>query len=209
MKATCSTLASIWFSACMLTAAAQTAGKPVIPPSSIEAPAPVPSDGGPIDSSAYVIGPEDQLQVNVWGQPQLSGPVVVRPDGKISLVLIRDIQAAGFTPTALSNDITKRLSKFFTDDPSVEVTVLAVRSKNIYMVGEVMHVGPIAIAPGMSILQAIATAGGLTPYASPKKIYILRGDPAHQTQIHFNYNKAKKGDMQGIQLMPGDTIVVP
>ena len=211
MKATCSTLTSIWlFSACILTGAAQTAGKPVIAPSSAEALGPVPTTtvGGPADSSTYVIGPEDQIQVTVWKEPQLTGPLMVRPDGKISLPLIHDIQASGFTPTQLSNDIAQRLGKYLTD-PTVEVTVLAVRSKNIYLMGEVMHVGPIPIAPGMSILQAIATAGGLTPYANAKKIYILRGDPAHQKQIRFNYNKAKQGDMQGIELMPGDTIFVP
>jgi polysaccharide export outer membrane protein len=161
-----------------------------------------------MDSSTYVIGPEDQIQVTVWKEPQLTGPLVVRPDGRISLPLIHDIQAAGFNPTQLSNDIAKRLSQYLTD-PTVEVTVLAVRSKNIYLMGEVMHVGPIPIAPGMSVLQAIATAGGLTPYANAKKMYILRGDPSHQRQIHFDYKKAKKGDMQGITLQPGDTIFVP
>lgn len=212
MKATSSPLASIFlFSVCALAGAAQTAGKPVIVPSTAEAssdPVPATAVSGPMDASTYVIGPEDQIQVTVWKEPQLTGPLMVRPDGRISLPLIHDIQAAGFTPTQLSNDIAQRLSKYLTD-PTVEVTVLAVKSKNIYLMGEVGHVGPIPIAPGMTILQAIATAGGLTPYANPKKIYILRGDAGHQKQIHFDYNKAKKGDMQGIELMPGDTIFVP
>jgi polysaccharide export outer membrane protein len=210
MKATCFTLASTWlFATSALVCSAQTAGKPVIAPASTAAAATLPASavGGPVDTSTYVIGPEDQIQVTVWKEPQLTGPLMVRPDGKISLPLIHDIQAAGFTPTQLSNDIAQRLDKYLTD-PTVDVTVLAVKSKNIYLMGEVSHVGPIPIAPGMSILQAIATAGGLTPYANPKKIYILRGDPAHQKQIPFNYNKAKKGDMQGIELMPGDTIFV-
>jgi len=211
MKAIRTTLALAWLlPACVLAGFSQTAGKPVITPSEAPSPAPVPQTaaGGPMDSSTYVIGPEDQIQVTVWQNPQLTGPVVVRPDGKITLPLIHDIQAAGFTPTQLSNDITQRLTKFVTD-PTVEVIVLAVKSKNIYLMGEVGHVGPIPMAPGMSVLQAIATAGGLSPYANQKKIYILRGDPAHQKQIHFDYKKAKKGDMQGIVLQPGDTIFVP
>lgn len=211
MKATRSILVSAWlFPACVLTGFAQTAGKPAIIPSAAPAATPVPAatSGGPVDSNTYVIGPDDQLQVTVWQNPQLSGSFVVRPDGKISLPLINDIQASGFTPTQLSDDITSKLKKFV-NDPTVGVTVLAVRSKNIYLMGEVMHVGPIPIAPGMTVLQAIATAGGLSPYANAKKIYILRGDPAHQTQIHFDYNKAKKGNMQGIALQPGDTIFVP
>jgi polysaccharide biosynthesis/export protein len=162
-----------------------------------------------VDSSTYVIGPEDQLQVTVWKNEQLSGTVVVRPDGMISLTLVNDIQAAGLTPMQLAQDIANRLKKFFNEEPTVGVTVLTVRSKSIYIMGEVGHVGPIPIAPGMSVLQAIATAGGLSPYANGKHIYILRGDPAHQKQIPFDYKKAKKGDMQGIVLQPGDTIVVP
>ena len=189
---------------------AQTAGKPVITPqpttntAQVPTPAPV---SGPVDSATYVIGADDQIQVTVWENTQLSATCVVRPDGKISLPLLNDVQAAGFTPTQLADDLTKRL-KDIVKDPHVGVTVLAVKSKNIYMMGEVNHVGPIQIAPGMTVLQAIATAGGLGPYANPKKMYILRGDPGHQKQIHFDYKKAIKGDMQGISLQPGDTIVV-
>jgi polysaccharide export outer membrane protein len=91
----------------------------------------------------------------------------------------------------------------------VNVTVLAVLSKQVFLIGEVNHVGPLPITPGMNILQAIASAGGLTPYANKKKIYILRGDPGKQQKIFFDYTKAlKKGDMQGVSLVPGDTIVV-
>jgi polysaccharide export outer membrane protein len=88
--------------------------------------------------------------------------------------------------------------------------VLAVNSKKVFLIGEVGRVGPLAISPGMTILQAISSAGGLTPYANKKKIYILRGDPGKQQKIYFDYTKAvKKGDMQGVSLVPGDTIVVP
>jgi polysaccharide export outer membrane protein len=109
----------------------------------------------------------------------------------------------------LAADITTRLKQFVTD-PVVDVSVLAVNSKRVFLIGEVAHVGPLAITPGMTILQAIASAGGLTPYANRKHIYILRGDLGKQQKILFDYNNAvKKGDMQGVSLVPNDTIVVP
>jgi len=156
----------------------------------------------------YIIGAEDVLQITVWQEPNFSAPTLpVRPDGKITLPLVGDIAAAGFTPMQLAADIGNRLKQYVTD-PVVEVTVLAVNSKRVYLIGEVMHVGPLAITPGMTVLQAIATAGGLTPYANKKHIYILRGDK--QQKIPFDYTLAvKKGDMQGVSLVPGDTIVVP
>jgi polysaccharide export outer membrane protein len=173
-------------------------------------PPPAQPAAGPLTVSAsYIIGADDSLAITVWKEPQLSGTVPVRPDGKITLPLINDIEAAGFTPMQLQADITSRLTKFVTD-PVVSVSVMGVNSKHVYMAGEgVGHPGPMAITPGMTILQAIASAG-LTPFANPKKIYILRGDPAHQQKVLFDYNKAvKKGDMQGVTLIPGDTIVVP
>jgi polysaccharide export outer membrane protein len=109
----------------------------------------------------------------------------------------------------LSADITASLKQFVTN-PVVDVTVLAVNSKQVFMIGEINHVGPVNITPGMNILQAIATAGGLTPYANKKHIYIQRGEPGKQKNIPFDYTRAlKRGDMQGITLAPGDTIVVP
>jgi polysaccharide export outer membrane protein len=196
-----------------MSVAQQTVGKPVLsaqpasePAAPVQPPAPA---GPPAVSGNYVIGPDDSLQVNVWKEANLSATLPVRPDGKISLPLVGDITAAGFTPMQLAADITTRLKQFVTD-PVVDVSVLAVNSKHVFLIGEVGRVGPLAITPGMTILQAIATAGGLTPYANKKKIYILRGDPGKQQKISFDYNKAlKKGDMQGVSLVPGDTIVVP
>jgi polysaccharide export outer membrane protein len=181
----------------------------ITPPSAPSVAPPLPAAGPAVDSANYVIGAEDRIQVTVWKEPNLSATLPVRPDGNISLALIGDVPAAGFTPMQLAADITVRLKKFVTD-PVVDVSVLGVNSKRAYMIGEVMHVGPFNISPGMTILQAIATAGGLTPYANLKHIYILRGDPGKQKKIAFDYTKAvKKGDMQGISLLPGDTIVVP
>jgi len=191
--------------------AQQVTGKPVLsaaPTTPAPAPADVPLATPLTISPNYIIGADDTLKIEVWKEPQLSGVQPVRPDGKISLPLINDVTAAGFTPMQLEADITARLTKFVTD-PVVSVTVLGVLSKRVFMVGEVGRPGPMSLTPGMTILQAIATAG-LTPYANKKHIYILRGDPAKQEKILFDYNKAiKKGDMQGVTLVPGDTIVIP
>ena len=163
---------------------------------------------GPIDAARYVIGPEDSLQVTVWKEPTLSGTFPVRPDGMISLVLVGDLPAAGRTPMALSADVTQRLKKYI-QDPVVTVVVLGVNSQRIFMVGEVGKVGPVMLTPGMTALQAIVTAGGLTQFANSKHIYILRTVGGKQQKIPFNYKQALKGNDQGVTLLPGDTIIVP
>ena len=164
---------------------------------------------GAVDNTRYVIGADDNLQITVWREPSLSGVLPVRPDGMISLVLIGDLRAAGRTPTELSNDIKQQLKKYI-QDPSVTVAVTAVNSQRIFLVGEVGHVGPIPMSPGMTPLQAISAAGGPSPYANLKRIYKLRGLGAKQQKITFNYKQALKGDnRQDITLQPGDTIVVP
>ncbi|MES2390795.1 MAG: polysaccharide biosynthesis/export family protein [Acidobacteriota bacterium] len=163
----------------------------------------------PQDQSTYVIGASDVITVTVFKDPTLTGNLTVRPDGMISLPLLGDVPASGLTPMQLSVDLTKRLMKFMTD-PNVTVTVVSVNSKMVYLIGEVSHIGPVQILPGMTPLQAIATAGGLTPYANARKIYILRGQQGKQTKILFDYKKAlKEGNLQGVVLVPGDTIVVP
>ena len=206
---------SICLSASLGTGSAQQPPKPILSAEPTDPPAPTPApkvsaDAGPLTLGPdYIIGADDSLKIDVWKEPQLSTTMTVRPDGKISLPLIDDIMAAGFTPMQLKDDITTRLAKFVTD-PVVGVSVLAVNSKRIFMVGQIGHVGPMQITPGMTILQAIATAGGLGPYAKGKGIYIWRGDPNKPQKIPFDYNKAvRKGDMQGVTLLPGDTIVVP
>ena len=153
--------------------------------------------------------------MTVWREPTLSGVFPVRPDGMISIVFIGDVRASGRTPTELGGDIAQRLKKYI-QDPNVTVAVVAVNSQKIYLVGEVGKVGPILMTPGMTPLQAIAAAGGPSPYANLKHIYILRpanrqaGASAQQQKIPFNYKQALKGDnRQDIPLQPGDTIVVP
>ena len=197
--------------------AQQPASKPVLSaePAEQASPTPPPArkispEAGPLSSSPnYIIGADDSLKIDVWKEPQLSTTMTVRPDGKISLPLIDDIMAAGFTPMQLKDDIATRLTKFVTD-PVVSVSVVAVNSKHVFLVGNVGRPGPLEITPGMTILQAIASAGGINQYGNGKHVCILRGDPAKPQKIFFDYNKAlKKGDMQGVTLVPGDTIVVP
>ena len=172
------------------------------------APDPSSNTGGPIDPQRYVIGAEDSLQITVWKEPTLSGTIPVRPDGMISLVLVGDLRAAGLTPMTLSADISQRLKKYI-QDPVVTVVVLGVNSQRIFTVGEVNKVGPIMLTPGMTTLQAIVAAGGVTQFANSKHIYILRTVGGKQEKIPFNYKQALKGDNQGILLVPGDTIVIP
>ena len=162
-----------------------------------------------VDSTHYIIGPDDVLQITVWREPTLSGSLPVRPDGMISMVLLGDLPAAGLTPTALGRNISERLHKYV-QDPSVTVQVMGINSQKVYLIGEVTHVGAIPLTADMSPLKAIAAAGGLSPFANSKHIYILRGSGARQQKIPFNYKQALKGeDRQPLVLQPGDTIVIP
>jgi polysaccharide biosynthesis/export protein len=158
----------------------------------------------------YVIGPADALENDVWKEADLNAKVPVRPDGKISMPLLGDVMASGFTPTQLAADLSTRLKKYL-DDPRVTVVVTAVNSRRIYIVGEVLHTGPYALLGNMTVLQALSGAGGFTPFASLKNIYILRNQGGTEVKLPFNYKKVIKGqDMQqNVELKPGDTIVVP
>jgi polysaccharide export outer membrane protein len=164
---------------------------------------------GEIDNTRYVIGPDDSLAITVWKEPSLSGTIPVRPDGMISIALIGDLRAAGRTPMQLADDITVKLKKYI-QDPNVSVVVMADSSQRIFLIGEVGHVGPVPMTPGMTPLQAIAAGGGLSAFANSKKIYILRNEGGKQQKIPFNYKQALKGESsQDVTLKPGDTIVVP
>ncbi|HMG02206.1 MAG TPA: polysaccharide biosynthesis/export family protein [Edaphobacter sp.] len=162
-----------------------------------------------VDNARYVIGPDDSLAITVWKEPSLSGTIPVRPDGMISLALVGDLSAAGRTPMQLASDITVKLKKYI-QDPNVSVVVMADSSQRVFLVGEVGHVGPVPMTPGMTPLQAIASGGGLSAFANSKKIYILRNEGGKQQKIPFNYKEALKGEnTQNVTLKPGDTIVVP
>jgi len=157
----------------------------------------------------YVIGPEDVLHISVWKEADLTATLPVRPDGKISLPLLNDVQAAGLTPIQLAESVTEKLKKYVAD-PRVTVVVTQINSKRIYMVGEVAHTGPMPMLPNMTVLQAISSAG-LTQFANSKGIYVLRLENGKQEKMPVNYRKLVKGEQmdQNYVLRPGDTIVVP
>lgn len=157
----------------------------------------------------YVIGPEDVLHIAVWKENDLTATLPVRPDGKISLPLLDDVQAAGLTPKQLADSVTEKLRKYIAD-PRVTVVVTAINSKRIYLVGEVLHAGATPMLPNMTVLQALSSAG-LNQFANTKRIYVLRTSNGKQQKLPVNYRKLVKGEEieQNYLLQPGDTIVVP
>ncbi|MGD0480580.1 MAG: polysaccharide biosynthesis/export family protein [Terracidiphilus sp.] len=191
-----------------VTAPGPTAPGPVTPgPTTPEPAAPVSAPG--VDANTYVIGPEDVLSVSVWKEPTLSANPLVRPDGMISLPLLGDVQASGLTPLKLADEIAEKLKKYV-QNPTVFVIVNAINSKKIYFLGEAGKSGPIPMTPGMTLLEAISSAGGLSQFANAKKIYILRDEGGKHIRIPVHYKEALKGNSQfNLILEPGDTIVVP
>jgi len=168
-----------------------------------------PDSANPIDPN-YVIGPQDTLDISVWKEPDLTRTVPVRPDGKISLPLLDDVQAGGLTPAQLKAEITQRLKKYFTD-PRVTVTVTTIASQRIYVLGEVTRAGAYPLLPEMTLLQALSSAGGFTQFANTKNIYLLRVENGKQVKHAFNYKDVVNGKntAQNTVLKAGDTIVVP
>ena len=166
----------------------------------------VSGQGMPAD---YVIGADDTLRITVWKEPDMSVTLPVRPDGKISVPLLDDVQAAGLTPMQLGVSIKDKLKKYLSD-PRVTVVVTAMNSQRIYVLGEVTHTGAMPLLPNMTVLQALSSAG-FTQFANLKAIYLLRTQNGKQTKMPFNYKEAIKGrgTQQNITLKPGDTIVVP
>jgi len=162
------------------------------------------------DDPDYVIGPGDTLNISVWKEPDLSGTIPVRPDGKVSLPLLGDVQAAGTTPTKLAVSITERLRQYLTD-PRVTVIVTAANSRRVYLIGEIVRPGAVPMLPNMTLLQALSTSGGFSQFARIKKMYVLRTDNGKQIKLPVNYKAAISGEApdQNIVLKPGDTIVVP
>ena len=157
----------------------------------------------------YVIGSEDTLLVSVWNEEKLTATLPVRPDGKISLPLLNDVQASGLTPMQLADSLTEKLKKFVAD-PRVTVVVAAMNSRRIFVTGEVVHPGAMPLLPHMTMLQALASAG-FTQFARVKGIYLLRNENGAQAKLAFNYKDVVRGKHpeQNIELRPGDTVVVP
>jgi polysaccharide export outer membrane protein len=193
-----------------LPAAAQTAASgsssaavsPAASPPSIPVGVTAPAD--------YIIGPEDQLSIVFWRDKDLSSDVVVRPDGKISLPLLNDVQAGGLTPEQLRHSVTEE-AKRYVEDPTASVVVRQINSRRVFITGEVEKPGTYPLAGSTTVLQLLATAGGVREYAAKDKIVILRRENGREVAYKFNYKQViqQKNPAQNIELKPGDTVVVP
>src|ERR1017187_365975 len=164
-----------------------------------------------VSPDSYIIGAEDVLSVNVWKEPEMSRTIPVRPDGMISLPLIGEIKAVGYTPVQLQDIIAESMKKMISD-PQVTVIVEKIGSLNFNIVGEVARPGYFPLTRRMTVLDAIAMAGGFKDFAKTKRVYVLRTTAnGTQERLPFNYKDVIKGknQQQNIELQPRDTIVVP
>ena len=174
-------------------------------------PTPSAATPGAVDAPVdYVIGPEDVLGVVFWREADISGDVTVRPDGRITLPVIGELQAAGLTPAALQVQILAAASKYLTD-ANVAVVIRTINSRRIFVTGRVTTPGAHLLKGPLTVLQALALAGGLTEYADAKNIAVLRVTRGRTERFVFNYKDVAKGKKveQNISLLPGDTVVVP
>jgi polysaccharide export outer membrane protein len=168
-------------------------------------------DGGNVASEEFVIGTGDMLAVNVWKEAEISRVLPVRPDGKISLPLIGELQASGRTARQLQDEITKKL-KDYVAEPEVNVIVQEIRSQKFNVLGMVARPGSFPLTKPMTVIDAIAMAGGFRDFAKQKDIYVLRRDASgKQNRLPFNYKEVIKGHspQQNVELQSNDTIVVP
>jgi polysaccharide export outer membrane protein len=164
----------------------------------------------PSTPADYVIGPDDVLSIIIWRDKDLSTDVAVRPDGKISLPLLNDIQAAGLTPEQLRVAVSEAASKFI-EDPTVTVVVKAVNSRKVFVTGQVTKSGSFPLLARTTVVQILAMAGGLQEYADAKNIRIVRSENGREQSFRFNYKEFLQGKnlKQNIELRPGDTVIVP
>lgn len=181
-------------------------GASTAPPAAAAAAAPA----GVATPPGYVIGPDDLLSIVFWREKDMSADVAVRPDGKISLPLINDIQAAGLTPEQLRLNVTEAANKLV-EEPTVTVVVKTINSRKVFITGQVGKPGPYPLGGPTTVLQLIATAGGLQEYADSKKIVIVHTENGQSKTYPFNYNDVVEGKnlKQNVELKPGDTVIVP
>jgi len=161
--------------------------------------------------SSYIVGEADVLRINVWKQPEISqGNVVVRPDGMVSMPLIGEIKVSGMTPVQIEAKLVEDL-KQYVNEPRVTVTVAEVGSKAVYVTGEVQHPGAYPLVRPIDVLQVIAKAGGVTPFAHRRSVFVLREVSGKKQKLPVDYGKIfhGKAQEQNIILEPGDTVVVP
>jgi polysaccharide export outer membrane protein len=162
------------------------------------------------DDDGFVIGNDDVLAINVWKEPDISRSIPVRSDGKISLPLVGEVQAAGLTPLKLEKDIANRLKNYISE-PVVSVMVQQVNSQKFNILGQVVRPGTYVIANSPTVLDAISLAGGFRDFAKQKSVYVLRQSASGESRFPFNYKDVSQGKnmSQNIKLQPGDTIFVP
>jgi polysaccharide export outer membrane protein len=160
--------------------------------------------------TGYVIGPDDVLAVVFWRDKDMSAEVTVRPDGKITLPLINEVQAAGQTPEQLRDTLQQAATKFL-EDPTVSVVVKTINSRKVFITGQVAKPGAYSLSAPTTVMQLIAMAGGLLEFADSKNITIIRNENGKPTAYQFNYKDVvkRKNLKQNIELQPGDTVVVP
>ena len=158
--------------------------------------------------STYIVGVADALVISVWKEPDFSGPVVVRPDGIITVPVIGDVHVAGLTTLQVQDILTEKLKSVVTE-PQVTVIVREIRSRKVYLVGKVGRAGGVTLTGNETVLQVLAEAGGPAQFAKPQKMYILRTTGDHQKRIPFNYKKVLSGSEPDLELVVGDVIVVP
>jgi polysaccharide export outer membrane protein len=158
----------------------------------------------------YVIGAEDLLAIVFWRDKEMSAEVVVRPDGKISLPLLNDVEVAGLTPEQLRAQLVKAASKYL-EDPNATVVVKEIHSRKVFVTGMVGKAGAYPLVGEMNVLQMIAHVGGLLEYADTKNIVVVRSEKGQERRFKFNYKDVVKGKnvQQNVMLKPGDTIIVP
>ena len=162
------------------------------------------------DDPGYRIGPEDVLQVSVWNNEAMSRTAPVRPDGKISLPLLNDVQAAGLTPMELRDELMRRLVDYM-PHPEVSVIVTDVRSFRVSVIGQVPKPDRYELKSSATVMDVLAMAGGFTEFASRSKIVVIRSDGGRMTRIPFDYEKVREGDTRQLnfRLYPGDIVLVP
>lgn len=201
--------------ACSVPVCAQTATPPQAAPPQAATPSPTTSAAvtpptGVTAPPGYVIGPDDQLAIVFWREKDLSTEVTVRPDGKISIPLLNDIEAVGLTPDQLRVKVSDAAGKYVTD-PTVTIVVKAINSRKVFITGQVPKPGPYSLAAPTTVMQLLAMAGGINEYADTEHIVILRTEKGKPTSLAFNYKDVQRGKKleQNIELKPGDTVVVP
>ncbi len=167
-------------------------------------------DAAPKADPLYVIQPNDMLEIFVWKEPELTRKVLVRPDGRISFPLVQDLQAGGVTPGELRDQIQSRLKQYLTA-PNVTIIVDAIKSYTVFVVGKVQKPGAITIENPLTVLQALAMAGGFQDYAKDSEMTVIRRSGKDSTVFEFNYRDVVKGKAsdQNIVLKSGDVVVVP